>query len=125
MHYSVAATADWDEKYKPLITMYFIKQNASVFFGVFNSLYPFTRAITALRFDICLESVPTLQNLDYYCPGLTTLELPAVTNSSFLTSNFQLPLSLTRLKLYLPDFDMIFDNIHQYQALTELYIRTR
>ena len=124
MHYSVA-TADWDEKYKPLITMYFVKQNANVFLEVFNSLYPFTRAITALRFGNCLESVPTLQNLDYYCPRLTALELPELTNSSFLTSKFQLPLSLTRLKLYLPDFDMIFDNIHQYQALTELYIRTR
>ena len=124
MHYSVA-TADWDEKYKPLITMYFVKQNASVFLEVFNSLYPFTRAITAVRLGNCLESVLTLQKLDYYCPRLTTLELPELTNSSFLTSKFQLPLSLTRLKMYLPDFDIIFDNIHQYQALTELYIRTR
>ena len=45
MHYSVA-TADWDEKYKPLITMEFLKQYpCSVFFEVFNSLYPFTRAM--------------------------------------------------------------------------------
>ena len=82
--------------------------------------------ITELRFDLCLESV--LQNLDYYCPRLTALELPpvsAVIKSSILTSKFQLPLSLTRLKLYLPDFDMIFDDIHQYQALIELHIRTR
>ena len=126
MHYSVA-TADWDEKYKPLITMEFYKQYpCSVFFEVFNSLYPFTRAITELRFDLCLESV--LQNLDYYCPRLTALELPpvsAVIKSSILTSKFQLPPSLTRLKLYLPDFDMIFDDIHHYQALTELHIRTR
>ena len=122
MHYSVT-TADWDEKYKPLIIMDFSNHYAcNVFFEVFNSLYPFTRAITALRFDICLESV--LQNLVYYSPRLTTLELPAVTNSSFLTSKFQLPLSLTRLKLYLPDFDMIFDDIHQYQ-LTELHILAR
>ena len=126
MHYSVA-TADWDEKYKPLIKMYFEPLNniASVSFEVFDSLYPFTRAITELRLEICPENVPILQNLDYYCPRLTTLELPAVTNSSFLTSKFQLPLSLTRLKLRLPDFDMIFDDIHQYQDLTELYIRTR
>ena len=126
IHYSAEDTANWDERYKPSVTMYLFRlNNVSMFFEAYARLYPFTKAVTGFNFnrEVYVDgSLQVLHKLFHYSPRVTTLELPAVRDSSFLTTTFQIPSTLTRLKMYLPDYDLLFGNITRFQDLTELYI---
>ena len=126
MKYSVEDTADWDERYKPSITIQYVPQkNFSVFFEAFIRLYPFTKAVTGFHFCDCVYldgSSQVLRKLFHYSPRVTSLVLPRVRNSLFLTTTFQIPSTLTQLMLYLPDYDLLFDNITRFQDLTVLHI---
>ena len=123
MHYSVEDTADWDERYKPSITMYLYIQKDSMFFEAFARLYPFTKTVIGFHFNQDFyvdESSQELHKLFHYSPRVTSLELPAAYNSALLTSIFQISSTLTRLMLYLPNYDLLFGNITRFQDLTEL-----
>ena len=125
MHYYGKATSDGSS-----IQMSISDSKVNAFITEFPNLYPFTKAIAALSFPGSIypndKCVSILSKLYYYFPRLTVLDLPRIEswpsfNSSFLINIFQLP--LVYIKLYLPQYDALLDNIHKQQALTELNIR--
>ena len=124
MHSALGGT-DWDESYGPTVRMH-LTHNVNDILQVFPRLYPFTKSITVLNLsgDLNDKGAVIMSNLSYYCPRLTSLLITRNSSRPSLTKMFQLPpeVDLTNVTLYLPYDDELLDNLHHYQAVTDLHL---
>ena len=124
MHSALGGT-DWDESYGPTVRMH-LTHNVNDILQVFPRLYPFTKSITILNLsgDLNDKGAVIMNNLSYYCPRLTSLLITRNSSQQALTKVFHLPqpVDLSEVTLYLPYDDELLDNLHHYQAVTDLHL---
>ena len=93
---------------------------------VFSRLYPFTERTSELYLEFELSSgdevVSLLHRLSYYFPRLVRLHLPSLSSPIITESPRLQHKTLTTLKLTLPHYNVVFDQLHGYQALKELWL---
>ena len=125
MHY-LNNTVSWNETCGPSSLDLALQYNSVVSTGyleVFSRLYPFTERTSELFLEFELSSgdevVSLLHRLSYYFPRLVMLQLPSL-SSPIITESPRL--TLTTLKLTLPHYNVVFDQLHGYQALKELWL---
>ena len=94
---------------------------ATKYFKIFPRLYPFTKAISELSTCVFTEDLPVLQNLSHYCSNLKVLRLRGLFAS---TEPPKLPKdTLVTIGLLLPQFNVVFDSLHEYPVLSELELK--
>ena len=104
-----------------------INSPVSPYLETFPSLFPYSQAITVLKFwgDLCSDDrgVPVLQQLSHYCPRLRELKLP-ILHPPYLSLVPQLPQhTLDTLHLQLPlmkDDSVLGHHLQQCLALKHL-----
>ena len=103
------------------------------FYNVFPRLFPFTRLITKLDFEIDVLSkdeahstVSLLHNVSHYCPNLEVLLLPQFPNNyTVWTVTPTFPRTLMHIGLSLSQHSVLFDSLHNYQALKVLSLKSK
>ena len=132
LHY-FADTIDLNKGSGPKIEIFLPDHGQNVFndgqfYDVFPRLYPFTRLITKLNFDMDIVSdggVSLLHNVSYYCPNLEVLLLPQFPNNyAMMTEAPTFPRTLVHIGLSLSQHSVVFDNLHKCQALKVVTLKT-
>ena len=119
LHYS-GNTIDLDSNSNQL-TINMAVTFATKYFKIFPRLYPFTKAISELSTCVFTEDLPVLQNLSHYCSNLKVLRLRGLFAS---TEPPKLPKdTLVTIGLLLPQFNVVFDSLHEYPVLSELELK--
>lgn len=99
-------------------------------FNTFSKIYPFTIAITQLHLQFldisnCDEAIYVLQHISHYFPRLKVLFFPLLKSSTWQkVPNFSKQ-TLIRIGLTLPQHRLIFESLHEYQALESLTLHAK
>ena len=82
---------------------------------------PLQKRYTELSTCVFTEDLPVLQNLSHYCSNLKVLRLRGLFAS---TEPPKLPKdTLVTIGLLLPQFNVVFDSLHEYPVLSELELK--
>ena len=123
---------DWNEESAPKIILIVNRiLETCKFYHEFAKLYPFTKTITQLHLQRDTLSrndtyaALVLQNISNYCPRLRVLRLPKLMfKTSMWTEAPTFPRTLVHIQLTLPQYSMVFKNLHHYQDLKSLVLST-